>query len=440
MAENLEFLFQGFSKLNREERLGRLKSIANLSDEDLNVLEGKTPFDLNLAEHFIENVVGYFPMPLGIAAYFRIDGRDVAIPMAVEETSIIAACSGTAKWIRTQEGRITTRAAGRYIIGQVQFPSVTNAAAVVEKIQGAREMLLTKANEAVPGLVSRGGGVEDLKVRTIARPDGGEMLVLHVYCDPCDAMGANLINQVCEALKPVLEELTGESIGLCILSNLVDTKRVLAEVRIPGIDRNIGHGIEEASLFAELDPYRAATHNKGVLNGIDPIIIATGNDWRAVEAGVHAYAARNGSYQPVTYWRMEDDDLVGRFDAPIVVGSVGGVTQLHPTAKICMRILGVTKAEDLSRIMAAVGLVQNLGALRALSTVGIVNGHMSLHASNLAIAAGAQPSEMAAMKEQLFALIQTERRITLSRARDVLARIRGVTIHARSGEQSIPTR
>ena len=442
MAENLEELFRGFSKLTREERLLRLKSMANLSDQDLAILEGKIPFDLNLAENFIENVVGSFPLPLGIAAYFNIDGRDIPIPMAVEETSIVAAASGTAKWVKTLEGSVTTSSSGRYIIGQVQFPNVKDAALARTRINEHRELLLQKANEAVPGLVRRGGGVEELKLRSLERPDGGEMLVLHVLCDPCDAMGANLINQVCESLKPCLAELTGEDVGLCILSNLVDTKLTRAECRIPGIDPAVGQGIEEASLFAELDPYRACTHNKGVLNGIDPIVIATGNDWRAVEAGVHAYAARSGRYQPVSTWRMEGTDLVGRFEAPIVVGSVGGVTQLHPTAKVCMRILGVQKADELARIMAGVGLVQNLGALRALSTVGIVNGHMALHASNLAIAAGAQPSEMVAMKERLYQLIQKEKRITLSRAREVLARLRGVPVHhvISPGDSTILTR
>lgn len=445
MAENLEQLFQGFSKISREERLSRLKSMANLNDQDLAVLEGKIPFDLNLAENFIENVVGYFPLPLGIAAYFNIDGRDIPIPMAVEETSIVAAASGTAKWLKTLDGQVTTATAGRYIIGQVQFPNVKDAALAAKRVNENRELLLRLANEAVPGLVRRGGGVEELKLRVLERPDGGEMLVLHVLCDPCDAMGANLINQVCEALKPVLAELTGEAVGLCILSNLVDTKLTTAEVRIPNIDPVVGQGIEEASLFAELDPYRATTHNKGVLNGIDPIVIATGNDWRAVEAGVHAYAARSGRYQPITTWRVAGTDLVGRLCAPIVVGSVGGVTQLHPTAKVCMRILGANSASELSRIMAGVGLVQNLGALRALSTVGIVNGHMALHASNLAIAAGAEPGELKAMKERLYQLIQKEKRITLTRAREVLARLRGAPsvdniAHARPGDAPITTR
>ena len=290
MAENLEQLFQGFSKLSRSERLDRLKTMSHLSDQDLEILEGSIPLDLDLAEHFIENLVGVFPLPLGLAAYFRIDGRDIPIPMAIEETSVVAACSATAKWIRShQGGEILTSTKGRTIIGQIQFPRVQASDHVLRVIREREKELLEIANSVVPGLVQRGGGVKNLKVRRLNREDGGEMLVLHVHMDPCDAMGANLINQVCEALKPFLASWTGEKIGLCILSNLVDSRLTCAEVRIPGIDPEIGLVIEEASRFAETDPYRATTHNKGVMNGVAPVLIATGNDWRAVEAGVHAY-------------------------------------------------------------------------------------------------------------------------------------------------------
>ena len=428
MAENLESLFAGFSKLSREERLERLKMMSHLSDDDLDVLEGKTPFDLDLAEHFVENLVGTFPMPLGLAAYFRIDGRDVPVPMAIEETSVIAACSGTAKWIRSHDGGgIETRTEGRTIIGQIQFPDVKATDALIETIRKREAELIEIANSVVPGLVKRGGGVRHLLTRRLTRADGKEMLVLHVHMDPCDAMGANLINQVCEALKPFLTSWTGEKVGLCILSNLVDSRITHATVRMPGIDPEIGRGIEEASIFAETDPYRATTHNKGVMNGVDPVLIATGNDWRAVEAGVHAYCARNGSYEPVTKWRMEGDTLVGHFAAPLVVGTVGGVTKLHPTAQVCLRILGAKHADELSRIIAAVGLVQNLGALRALSTVGIVKGHMSLHATNLAIAAGAKPSEMAILREKLLGALKREKTITMTRAKELLDLLRGIS-------------
>lgn len=426
MAENLEALFQGYSKLSREERLSRLKSMSNLSDSDLDILEGKNPLDLELAEHFVENLIGTFPMPLGLATYFRIDGRDIPIPMAVEETSVIAACSGTAKWIRSHEGAtIETTVRGQTIIGQIEFPEVTATDLVIDTIREKKKELLEIANSMVPGLVKRGGGVKDFLVRRLPRVEGGEFLVLHVYMDACDAMGANLINQVCEGLKPFLASWTGQKIGLCILSNLVDSKVTHVTIKMPGIDPQVGRGIEEASKFAESDPYRAATHNKGVMNGIDPVLIATGNDWRAVEAGVHAYASLSGKYQPVTKWRMRGQTLVGTFEAPLVVGTVGGVTKLHPTAQVCLRILGAKSASELSRIIAAVGLVQNLGALRALSTVGIVKGHMSLHATNLAIAAGAQPAELASLRESLLGALKREKNITMSRAQELLGLLRG---------------
>ena len=284
-----------------------------------------------------------------------------------------------------------------------------------------RELSIGLANACIPGLVARGGGIRDLAVRELERPTGdGTMLVLHLLCDPCDAMGANLINQVCEAIKPRVQELTGEEVGLCILSNLVDNKLAVAEVVIRNIDPALGKGIEEATLFAKADPYRAATHNKGVLNGVDPILIATGNDWRAVEAGVHAYAARNGKYEPITDWKMQGSDLVGRIELPLAAGTVGGVTKLHPAARVALKILGVSRAEELARICAAVGLVQNLGALKALSTVGIVKGHMQLHAANLAIAAGADVHEIAHVRDRLAEILKEEKNINLSRAKEVL--------------------
>jgi hydroxymethylglutaryl-CoA reductase len=347
--------------------------------------------------------------------------------MAVEETSIIAAASATAKWVAAN-GSITTYSKGNLIIGQVQLPSVRDAERARAILHDHRENLIGLANACLPGLVSRGGGVRDLAIRTLERPDGSgnSMLVIHLLCDPCDAMGANLINQVCEALKPRIEDLTGEKVGLCILSNLVDGKLAVAEVVVRNVDPTIGRGIEEATLFAKADPYRATTHNKGILNGIDPILIATGNDWRAVEAGAHAYAARSGKYQPLSDWKMVGNDLHGRIELPLAVGIVGGVTRVHPTAGVALKILGIEHAEELARIAAAVGLVQNLGALKALSTVGIVKGHMQLHAANLAIAAGAEIHEIASVREQLTEVLKVEKTINLSRAKEILNAVRGV--------------
>lgn len=422
-------LTEGFHRLSRSERLRRTKEICGLTEEDAKILSGELPFSLEVAEHLIENVVGYFPLPLGLATNFTIDGRDLLIPMAVEETSIIAAASAAAKWIRLH-GSIRTYSKGNLIIGQIQLPSVKHVSRARSILHEKREVLMALADACIPGLVARGGGVRDIAIREVPRPgeETHKMLVLHVLCDPCDAMGANLINQVCEALKPRVEDLTGEKVGLCILSNLVDSKLVAAEVVIRDVDLATGKGIQEAALFAKADPYRAATHNKGVLNGIDPVLIATGNDWRAVEAGLHAYASRSGKYQPVTDWVMEGSDLVGRIEIPLAVGTAGGVTRIHPTAKVALKILGVQKAEELARVCAAVGLVQNLAALKALATVGIVRGHMQLHAANLAIAAGAEVHEIARVRDRLAQVLAVEKTINLSRAREVLAALRAADL------------
>ncbi|MBU6375227.1 MAG: hydroxymethylglutaryl-CoA reductase, degradative [Bdellovibrionales bacterium] len=419
-------IFDGFYRLPRSRRVELVGEFCGLDESELDTLTGNRPFSLDVAEHLIENVVGVFPMPLGVATHFMIDGREVLIPMAVEETSIIAACSATAKWIRTS-GCISSYNKGNLIIGQVQLPSVQNPERARMILHENRGMLIELANACVPGLVARGGGVRDLAIRTLDRPDssGKAMLVLHFLCDPCDAMGANLINQLCEALKPRIEELTSEKVGLCILSNLVDTKLAVAEVVVRNIDPVVGQGIQEATLFAKADPYRATTHNKGVLNGIDPILIATGNDWRAVEAGAHAYASRSGKYQPLSEWTMNGNDLHGRIELPMAVGTVGGVTKVHPTARVALKILGVTHAEELARVCAAVGLVQNLGALKALATVGIVKGHMQLHAANLAIAAGAEIHEIARVRERLAEVLKVEKNINLSRAKEILEALRG---------------
>lgn len=417
-------LTEGFHRLSRAERVRRVQTLCELSDQDVAVLSGQTPVSFDIAEHLIENVVGYFSMPLGVATNFTIDGRDLLIPMAVEETSIIAAASATAKWIR-REGSIRTYSKGSLIIGQVQLPQVKNISFARRVLHEKRDLLMGLANACIPGLVNRGGGVRDLAIREVPRPsEDGTMLVIHILCDPCDAMGANLINQVCEALKPRIEELTHERVGLCILSNLVDSKLAVAEVILRDVDPVLGKGIEEATLFAKADPYRASTHNKGVLNGIDPILIATGNDWRAVEAGVHAFAARSGKYQPITDWKMEGPDLVGRIEVPLAVGTVGGVTRIHPVARVALKMLKVSHADELARICAAVGLVQNLGALKALSTVGIVKGHMQLHAANLAIAAGAEIHEVAQVRDQLAQVLKVEKTINLSRAREILEAVR----------------
>lgn len=420
-----EELFKGFSKLTREERFERLIALGALTVADVQYLNQSTdPTITALAENFVENVIGCFPLPLGVATNFCIDKRDYVIPMAVEETSIIAAASRTARWIR-ESGYITTEIVGTTIIGQIQIAKVKNFAAFKAIIELHQLALIDAANNnVIPNLVARGGGVKSITVRHLMREGGEVMAVIHVMLNPCDAMGANVITQVCEYLKGPIQTLTGETVTMCILSNLNDTKLTRAKVVLHNVDPEQGQAIMEASLFAEIDPYRAATHNKGVLNGIDPVVIATGNDWRAVEAGIHAYAARSGHYQAVTTWRMQDTDLIGVFAAPVSVGTVGGVTRLHPTAQLGLRILDVSSADELSRVIAAVGLVQNLGALRALTSEGIVKGHMKLHINNLLLATDATQEEQIIIKKQLEVYLNIHSKVTLSDAKTLLAKLR----------------
>lgn len=421
---NMEKFFKGFSKLSYRARLEKLEALGLLSLESSEYLQHGGLKDIHLGEHFIENAIGYFQLPMGVATNFRVDGLDRIIPMAVEETSIIAAASKTARWVR-ESGEIKTRLIGKDIIGQIQIARCADFARLENFIVQNEARLVEVANRDVAhGLVRRGGGVTRLKLRKILRPDGLVMAVVHVYMNALDAMGANVMNQVCEYLKIPIQQETGESVTMCILSNLVDSRLTEAEVTIRNIEPGLASRIEEASFFGELDPYRAATNNKGVLNGIDPILIATGNDWRAVEAGIHAYAVKDGQYRSITQWRRKGNDLVGVLRAPLIVGTVGGVTTLHPTSKIAMSILGVQSAEELSRICAAVGLVQNLGALRALTTEGIIEGHMKLHIKNLSLGAGAKEEEMPALTRRLEEILQAQRRISLSHAVEVLSEIR----------------
>lgn len=424
LVNNASQLFQGFSKLDREERFQRLLDLGAMTPDDVVYLRQGAIQNTNLADKLIENVIGYFQLPLGVATNFCIDGRDYVIPLAVEETSIIAALSKTAKWIR-QHGEITTNVNGHCIIGQIQLANVADFARFSLIFAENRQFFIEKANEDVAmNMVRRGGGVIDLQLRKLPRTDGGDMAVIHLLMDSCDAMGANIINQVLEYLKGPIERLTGEQVTMCILSNLNDQKLTTAKVVIHDVEVALGERLQEASLFAEMDPYRAATHNKGVMNGIDPVLIATGNDWRAVEAGVHAFAARSGSYQAITRWRYHERTLTGELTAPIIVGTVGGVTSLHPTASMCLRMLGIESANQLSRVIAAVGLVQNLGAIKALCTEGIIKGHMKLHIDNLLLVAGATDSETPLLKERLQHWLMNNKRVSLNNACELLTEIR----------------
>jgi hydroxymethylglutaryl-CoA reductase len=412
--------WQGFSKLTQAQRFDKLSQAKILTSQDIDYLQAGGIQTPDLAEHCIENSLGYFQIPFGVAAHFRIDERDYAIPLAIEETSVIAALSKTAKWIN-QLGKITTSQKGRCIIGQIQIPTVKDMSYCISQLRSHQHQWIAEVNDTLlSGMVARGGGVESMEFRSIERSDGENMLVIHILMDPCDAMGANLMNQVLEYLKRPIEEATQEKVHLCILSNLNDQKLTTARVVLEGVSEEEGHAIMEASIFAELDPYRAATHNKGIMNGIDGVLIATGNDWRAVEAGMHAYAASSGQYTALSHWRYHDKKLIGELTAPIVVGTVGGVTALHPTAKLSLRMMNINSANHLARIIAAVGLVQNLGALRALASEGIIQGHMRLHIDNILLAVACSCADTAWLRQALQERIEAKLPISYRVAQELL--------------------
>ncbi len=414
--------FEGFSKLNYKERLDLLEELGFLSKEDRVYLEShsslkNSSLNIDLAESLIENTLGWFHLPLGVAVHFVINGKSYAIPLAVEESSIIAAASKTAKWV-CHNGEIQTKILGTVSTGQIQIPYVKNYPGLKTCIEKNFPEWKNQAHQTVlSSMFRRGGGLKDWELRAIARPDGGLMAVWHVYVETCLAMGANIINQVCEYFKPLLEKASGEQVGMAILSNLADKRMAQAKVIVRDQDPALIKKIETASLFAELDPYRACTNNKGVLNGIDGLLIATGNDWRAVEAGLHAYAGRGAGYSSLTKWRVKGKDLHGEMKGPFMLGTVGGVTDIHPTARLCLKILGHPSIAELAGLACAVGLIQNLGALKALVTEGVIEGHMKLHIKNLALKAGASTkAERSFLEKQLIHTLKKTKRTSLSYA------------------------
>ena len=384
----------------------------------------------------IENVVGRYALPLGIGANFLINGEQFLIPMAIEEPSVVAAASGGALLARAGGG-FRTGSTQPLMIAQIQLLDVPDATKARGAIAAARRQILATADTS-PTFSRLGGGPQEIEVRHLPHTPAGEMLIVHLIIDCRDAMGANAVNTAAEAAAPLLERLSGGRAGLRILSNLSDRRRCWAEVEIPAdaLDSKTLRGTEavrriaEANAFAFADPYRAATHNKGIFNGIDAVLLATGNDWRAVEAGAHAWAARDGQYRALTDWhvrtRGESSSLYGRLELPLAVGTIGGSTQSHPTARIALKILGLSppgedassarQSTSLSEIIAAVGLAQNLAALRALTTTGIQRGHMRLHARQMAIAAGAEGEAVERIARKLVA----EGKIRVERARELL--------------------
>jgi len=385
--------FKGFYKLSPQQRLAEVAKFSDLTAEDVELLSKTGALDIHAADHMIENVFSTLPLPMGVAVNFTVNGKDYLIPMAVEEPSVVAAASNAARMARVKGGFFASNT-GPIMRAQIQIVNVADPYAARFRIFEARERLIEIANAKDPMLISLGGGMKDLEVHIIPSPLG-VMLVVHLIADTRDAMGANTVNTMAEALAPHMEELTGGKVYLRILSNLADKRLVRVRTVIDKValgGEAVVDGIVWAYTFAAVDPYRAATHNKGIMNGIIPVVTATGNDTRAIEAGAHAYAARNGHYTSLTTWEKNSDgDLAGTIEVPMAVGLVGGATKVHPIARLAVKILGVQSAVELAEIIAATGLAQNLAALRALATEGIQRGHMSLHARNVAVAAGATP-------------------------------------------------
>jgi len=419
---------EGFYKLGMAERLRIVKEFGGLTDQEAMALAGFGGMDPSIPDKMVENAVGSFQLPLGIATNFQINGKDYLVPMAIEEPSVIAAASNAAKMARGKGGFHTSSTAP-IMIGQIQLTNVKDPSRVKHVLLERKNDILSLANQQDPMLVKLGGGAKDLEVRVIHTMKGHNVVV-HLLVDVRDAMGANAVNTMAEAVAPLVEEISGGKVYLRILSNLASHR--LSRARALWSKEAIGgesvvDGVIEAYLFAEADPYRCATHNKGIMNGIDSVVVATGNDWRAIEAGAHAYAARSGLYKPLTtFEKTPEGDLAGTIELPMAVGLVGGATKVHPTARACVKLLGVKTAQELGEVAAAVGLAQNFAALRALATEGIQKGHMTLHARNIVASVGCPPE----LIDEATKIIIAEKKIRMDRAQEVveeLKRERGIT-------------
>jgi hydroxymethylglutaryl-CoA reductase len=450
----------GFYNLPWDERIDKLAEAAGLSPEELAAFRTPNGLADEQADHMVENAVGTFSLPLGIGLNFVVNGREVLVPMAIEEPSVIAGASFMAKLVRAGGGFIATSTPPE-MIGQIQVLDVKDLMAACMNLHEHKTELITAADAVDPVLKKFGGGARDLEVRIIEDSPIGPFLVLHLIYDVRDAMGANAVNTACEKLAPHVEEITGGRVHLKILSNLADRRLARAACKIPvkelafesvgatlvvaqGRDtvraantggtpvrdgkprpyagETVRDGIIEAWAFAAADPYRAATHNKGIMNGVDAVVIATGNDWRAIEAGAHAYAARDGRYTSLSTWGKDaDGNLTGELEMPMAVGIVGGAIKVHPAARAALKLMGVKTAAELAEIIVSVGLAQNLAALRALATEGIQRGHMSLHARQVAIAAGATGDQIEKVAAQMLA----EKVVRIDRAEEIMATYTG---------------
>ncbi len=400
----------GFYRLAPEERAQLVGQWAGLTPSDLVSLQRGATLSLPEADRMIENVVGVYPLPLGVASNLTVNGRDYLVPMAIEEPSVVAGVSSAARLLRPNGG-IQAGATEPVMIGQIQVLDLPDLAAARDQLLARRDDLLLLADQQDPVLVRLGGGARELRVRPLTETAVGPMLLVEILVDCRDAMGANTVNTICEKVAPLVEKLTGGRVNLRILSNLADERLAhaqgsvptdaLALEDVPGAD--VAQRIVEVWALADADPHRAATHNKGIMNGIDAVALATGNDWRAVEAGAHAYAARSGRYSSLSRWWLDEQgNLCGRLQLPLAVGVVGGATRVHRGARLALQILGVQSGRELAEVMAAVGLAQNLAAIRALATTGIQAGHMRLHARQLAVAAGATGDRVDLVVQQLI--------------------------------------
>lgn len=412
----------GFYKLDLEERIKIVETFCGLSEDDIKILQDPEALDMIKTDHMVENVIGRIQIPLGVATNFLINNKEYLVPMATEEPSVIAAASNAARLTR-KKGGIFTSNSGPVMIAQIQIVNVPNPFATKSILFENKNEILEIANAQDPILVKFGGGAKDIEIRVIDSKKG-PMVVMHLVVDTRDAMGANAVNTMAEALAPTIEKLTSGKVYLRILSNLAD-KRIVRARTVVDKDllggEEVVDGIVLAGAFAEADPYRAVTHNKGIMNGVTAVVLATGNDTRAVEAGAHAYASKSGSYTALTHWeKNHNGDLEGSIEIPMAVGLIGGATATHPIAKLVVKMLGVKTALELAEIIAAVGLAQNLAACKVLATEGVQRGHMSLHAKNIAINAGATGD----LIDKVANIMVKERKVRVDRAIEILKEIK----------------
>ena len=407
-----------FYKIPPEQRIKLVKEFANLDEKEVQAIGSLSGLKMDVADRMIENVIGAIPIPLGVATNFLINGKDYLVPMAIEEPSVVAAASNAAKMAR-KKGGFWTSNSGPVMIGQIQTVRVKDPYRARNEILANKDSLLAKANEQDPKLVSVGGGAKDLDVRVVDTPRG-KMVITHLIVDCRDAMGANAVNTMAEAIAPIIEKLSRGKVFLRIISNLA-VRRVVRSTAVWDKEtiggEEVVEGILDAFAFADSDPFRCATHNKGIMNGVIAVALASGQDTRALEAGAHSYATVTGRYRSLTtYEKDEEGNLVGTIEMPVAVGLIGGASAVHPVAKSSVKILGVKSATELGEVIASVGLAQNFAALRALATEGIQRGHMKLHARNVAASAGATGELVDLVAQRMV----EERKIRFDRAQELV--------------------